>query len=368
MQLPIDVKAVLDEATDIDEAARTPVSISLYIDASCTSDVLVLVQRAFETQAAHARVVQGALEDALRAPYGGDDAAVIVAGFDERVGEAAASLRAAGVPTMVVTTLPSLVSDIAHAHGHPIPMGDVVAAGGKPVPIAKRLAAGLRGKLIAGDVSFDADDEPIMLDEDATAQIHERMGSWIISACHDKRLAFALAFPFVRRPLSLEAVGATSMQNAGVGLVLILPGADMPVMTLNQAKMLLQIAAAYGRPMSVARVKELACVVGGAFACRTVARQLVGALPGLGWAIKAAIGYVGTEAMGRAAIEYFEAGGSIAGLSDVIGKAREAVVQGADMAQAVAVSVAAASSDAVDAAEGVACREGSRVSKKEVHA
>ena len=37
----------------------------------------------------------------------------------------------------------------------------------------------------------------------------------------------------------------------------------------------------------------------------------------VGWAVKAAIGYAGTEAMGRAAIEYFEAGGSVAGLADV---------------------------------------------------
>ena len=56
------------------------------------------------------------------------------------------------------------------------------------------------------------------------------------------------------------------MQNAGVGLVVFIPGADLPIMTLNQAKMLLQIAAAYGEPMGKERVKELAAVVGGAFA------------------------------------------------------------------------------------------------------
>ena len=48
MQLPIDVKAVLDEATNIDEAARTPVSVSLYVDGTCPSDALRAVQNAFE--------------------------------------------------------------------------------------------------------------------------------------------------------------------------------------------------------------------------------------------------------------------------------------------------------------------------------
>lgn len=346
MQLPIDVKAVLDEATNIDEAARTPVSVSLYVDATCPSDALSLVRKAFEVQAPHARVAHCPLDDALRAPYPGDDAAVVVAGLDERIGEAAVRLRGVGVPTMIVTTLPSLVIEIAEAAGHPIPQGDVIAPGGNPIPARKRLLDGLRGKLIAGDVTYSGEGEPMVLDEEAGVQLRDRMGSWIVAACHEKRLAFALAFPFVRRPLSLEAVGATSVQNAGVGLVVILPGADMPVMTLNQAKMLLQIAAAYGQPMSLARVKELACVVGGAFACRTVARQLVGVVPALGWAVKAAIGYAGTEAMGRAAIEYFEAGGSFAGLVDVVAKARETVVQGADAAQAVAVSVADAAQSA----------------------
>lgn len=358
MQLPIDVKAVLDEATNIDEAARTPVSVSLYVDGTCPSDALRTVQNAFEAQAPHARVAYCMLDDALSVPFPGDDAAVIVAGLDERVGEAAASLRAVGVPTMVVTTLPSLVDEIAKTAGHPIPQGDVIAPGGAPVPARKRLLDGLRGKLIAGGVTFTGEGEPFALDDAARDQLRERMGAWIIAACREKRLAFALAFTFVRRPLSLEAVGATAMQNAGVGLVLILPGADMPVMTLNQAKMLLQIAAAYGQPMSLARVKELACVVGGAFACRTVARQLVGVVPALGWAVKAAIGYAGTEAMGRAAIEYFESGGSLAGLADVVAKAREAVVQGADAAQAVASSVTGAARDAA-AAAGIDARRAS---------
>lgn len=350
MQLPIDVKAVLDEATNIDEAARTPVSVTVYVDGTCPEDAQGLVREAFEAQAPHARVSFRGIDAALAAPFPGDDAAVVAAGLDERVGAAAASLRAAGVPAMVVTTLPSLVGEIAQAAGHPIPQGDVVAPGGEPVPVRKRLIDGLRGRRQAAGAAYSGEGEPIPLDQEAAEQLRERMGAWIIAACREKRLAFALAFPFVRRPLSLEAVGATSMQNAGVGLVVILPGADLPVMTLNQAKMLLQIAAAYGQPMSLARVKELACVVGGAFACRAVARQVIGAVPALGWAVKAAIGYAGTEAMGRAAIEYFESGGSLAGLADVAARAREAVAQGAGAAQAAATAVSGAARAATDAA------------------
>ena len=165
--------------------------------------------------------------------------------------------------------------------------------------------------------------EPYALDGAAVGSLSERMGGWVIAACNDKRLAFALAFPFVRKPLSLEAVNSTALQNAGVGLLVIIPGADMPVMTLNQAKMLLMIAAAYGEELNMERVKELAALVGGAFACRAVARQLVAFVPALGWAVKAAIGYTGTVAMGRAAIEYYEDGATLGKLTDAVAAARD---------------------------------------------
>ncbi len=41
---------------------------------------------------------------------------------------------------------------------------------------------------------------------------------------------------------------------------------------------------------------------------RTLARRAVEYVPGLGWAMKASFGYVGTEAIGRSAVAYFESG------------------------------------------------------------
>ena len=323
MQLPVDIKAVIDEATNIDEARRTALSVSVYIDDSAPGDVQAHVRQAFASASPHARVSLMYLDGRPFVPYAGDDMAVIVAGLNDRVGAYAEDLRLAGVPVMVVTTLPSLVADIAQAEGYPIPQGDLVS----PKAVQPR-------RLPAADAT-DAEPaaaqplaEPYALDAAASASLSERMGQWVIAACNEKRLAFALAFPFVRKPLSMESVNATAIQNAGVGLFVIIPGADMPVMTLNQAKMLLMIAAAYGEELSMERVKELAALVGGAFACRAVARQLVAFVPALGWAVKAAIGYTGTQAMGRAAIEYYE-GTGFEKLTDAVASARDKVVQAA---------------------------------------
>lgn len=375
MQLPVDIKAVIDEALDIDEARHTALSVSVYLDDSAPADLQAHVRQAFASASPHARVSLTYLDGRPFAAYAGDDMACIVAGLNDHVGVYADDLRRAGVPVMVVTTLPTLVSDIAKEAGYPIPQGDLVAPrlprvlpaegesdasatlqGASSANTNMRVSVGKHAAPAAAThvttTQYVAADqpgsEPFALDDQTRASLDERMGGWVIEACKEKRLSFALAFPFVRKPLSLEAVNSTALQNAGVGLLVIIPGADMPVMTLNQAKMLLMIAASYGEELNMERVKELAALVGGAFACRAVARQLVAFVPGLGWAIKAAIGYTGTLAMGRAAIEYYEGNASFSKLTDAVAAARDKVVQAA--AKKAAQKAQATGARAVDAA------------------
>ncbi len=372
MNLPIDIPALLSAATDIDAARNTPLAVSVYLDETAPGDVVGHVRSAFASAGARTRVTLGYLDDGAPEPYQADDMAVVVAGGAPFIGEAAAHIRGAGIPVMVVTTQPHGVATTAAASGYAIPEGDLVAPQmTDPTPLADA-AATLARRVTAPRATgaepaaapettaelallehpapveeAPAADEPIALDEEAAATLDRRMGEWIITACRDKKLAFALAFPFVRRPLSLDAVRATAIQNAGVGVVVFIPGADMPIMTLNQAKMLLQIAAAYGQPLSAERIKELAAVVGGAFLFRNIARTAVGVVPVLGWAIKGAVGFAGTEAMGRAAIEYFEAGGDIVGVANVVQKARDEAVEATSKAAATP-----AGRKVVDAAKG----------------
>jgi len=97
-------------------------------------------------------------------------------------------------------------------------------------------------------------------------------------------------------------------QNGLIGLAFFVPGADMPAMTLNQAKMVLSIAGVYGEDINQERVVELVGVVGLGFALRGVARYLVRKMPGIGWVVKGVTGYVATLAVGKAAVRYFERG------------------------------------------------------------
>ncbi len=373
MQLPVDIKAVLEEAVDVEAARQEPLSVSVYLDESAPADVQVHVRQAFASASETARVSLIYLDGREVVPYEGDDMACIVAGLSDRVGAAAAKLRSFGVPVMVVTTLPQLVDEIAAAAGHPIPQGDVVAPAltklvydhvSAPVAGAPALGAswGKPKPPVGGDTGAY---EPIELIEEAARSLDEAMGAWVAEACRAKRLAFAWAFPFVRRPLATEVVRATAMQNAGVGLLVFIPGADMPVMTLNQAKMLLQVAAAYGKALDMERVKELAALVAGAFACRGVARKAAGAVPIVGLGVKVAVGYSATLAMGHAAIEYYEGLPSVA-------KVVEAAATARDGAFAAAAKVAAdqarrSGASAVSSlranAQRLACRAGSAIGR-----
>ncbi len=362
MQLPVDIPAVLKAATDLEEAAKTPLSVSVLIDDTAPGDCVGHVRAAFASTGAHTRVTIGYLDDEPVQPHGGDDFAVLVAGTAPFIGAQAARLREAGIPVMVATTLPSLVHDAAVEAGWPIPTGDICAPGDEPIGAVRRAldkvlkrGEGTEGRAtaagpdavdpaadVAEAVQEGADElalaaepgEPFALDEEAVGSFDVRMGEWICAAVPEKKLACALAFPFVRRPLALDAVNATSMQNGAVGLVPIIPGADMPIMTLNQMKMLLQIAAAYGQPLDANRIKELAAVLGGAFVLRNVARSAAGFVPVLGWAVRGAVGFAGTEAMGRMAIEYFEAGGDLVGVASVVQNGSGAAVDAVQKAAA----------------------------------
>jgi len=75
---------------------------------------------------------------------------------------------------------------------------------------------------------------------------------------------------------------------------------------MNQIKMILRLSAVYNQELSVKRLYEVLAVVGGGFAFREAARQIVGTMPVVGWALKGGVAYGGTIAMGQLAKRYFE--------------------------------------------------------------
>mgnify|MGYP000255072639 FL=1 len=292
MKIPVDIPAVLSAALDIDRASSIPVSVNILIDETASPDFQVFVRAGFNSESPNSRVMVSYFPTQTPDTHLGCDLTIIAAAKNESVGALAQEFRDQGTPVLVVAENGEEVCTLAEKTGYTLPEHDVVYV------------------------------QSTEFDDELKGELAQKIGTWIVSAVDtDKKLAFSIAYPFVRRLLAIDAISQTALQNAGIGVVVFVPGADMPLMTANQIKMILQIAAAYGQPLGPERVLELLGVLVNAFIFRNISRQLAGLVPALGWAVKGTMGYLGTQAIGRAAIEYFEGGGNVAGLVALAGKA-----------------------------------------------
>jgi uncharacterized protein (DUF697 family) len=136
----------------------------------------------------------------------------------------------------------------------------------------------------------------------------EEIAKAVARVLDERATALAARLPVIRGPLVDHLIESMSRKNALISAAVFIPGVDMPLLTLNQARLVLRIALAYGQPVGGGqRLPELAGVFGAGFAFRTLARELLDLVPVAGWAVKGAVGYSGTKAVGLAAVKYFEA-------------------------------------------------------------
>jgi uncharacterized protein (DUF697 family) len=118
----------------------------------------------------------------------------------------------------------------------------------------------------------------------------------------------ASQLPALRPRLVDALIEAAARRNAKTALLIFIPGADMPVLTAMQMRMVLQIAACHGQKVSPDRALELLSVLGAGFGFRMLAREALDLVPVAGWAVQSGIAYSATKALGKAANEYFEHG------------------------------------------------------------
>ena len=296
----IDIKSLITEALDIEKARKTIVSVQVLLDETASPEFQVFVRSGFSSSSVNSRLTVGYYPSQDISVMEDTDLVVMAAGKTEDTGRIAQTIRDASIPVLVIAEHGKEVMKSAEAAGCPLPNDSLIS-----------LPAG----------------QP--LNEEIKGSLADTIGSWIIDHDRGKRLAFSLAYPFVRRPLAKDAIQVTAAQNAGIGVLVFIPGADMPAMTLNQIKMVLQIAAAYGEPLDKDRIKEIIPTIAGALLCRGIARKIVSFVPAIGFIVKGGMGYLGTVAIGEAALTYFEQGGNIAGLAGVVSQAGGAAADAA---------------------------------------
>lgn len=171
------------------------------------------------------------------------------------------------------------------------------------------------GNMLNGDYCTLIADDP-----NSAKMMKNKLGSWIANVCIGKKFAFASAFTFVARPLATEIVHLTSIENAAIGFVPAIGVADFPLMLVNQVKMLAQIAAVYGKKLDTTILKEAAGVLVAAFFGRRLFKVVNKILPLPKFVVSGAVAFGTTEAIGKALIAYFEAGGNVDGVVALLKK------------------------------------------------
>jgi uncharacterized protein (DUF697 family) len=226
----------------------------------------------------------------------GDQRPLAVAGARELLPIIARQLREGGDPSAVVE------GQVANAAA--------LVWVGPPDEDALRTADRAGTPIIA---VTDADEVPYVL---ATDIVHvppgqgfpiDEIAHAIARKLGEDGTALAARLPVLRPAVCAELIRFFSLRNGLISAAVFIPGVDLPVLTLNQARLVLRVALAHGEEIDKERALELLAVVGWGFGLRAVARQLLDVVPVAGWAIKGGVAYTGTRALGEATVRYFDA-------------------------------------------------------------
>jgi uncharacterized protein (DUF697 family) len=108
--------------------------------------------------------------------------------------------------------------------------------------------------------------------------------------------------PLLREAVTEQLVAALSRRNGLVAVAFWIPGADRPILALNECRLVLRLAQAHGAGREVRDLlPELAATLAAGFGLRALARELLDRVPEAAWALRGAIAYGGTRALGEAA-------------------------------------------------------------------
>ncbi|MDR2672801.1 MAG: hypothetical protein LBC35_05885 [Coriobacteriales bacterium] len=148
------------------------------------------------------------------------------------------------------------------------------------------------------------------VDTDKSARHCEQaLARWCATKLPDHRLNLALALPFLRQAAVDSLTRQTALENAVISAVFFLPGSDMPALTMNQAKLLYQIAVINGFALNRQRFIELAVIIASGFGLRALSRLLTKRVGSAAWLLRTAVSCGGTLAIGHLAHFYYAHGG-----------------------------------------------------------
>ena len=135
----------------------------------------------------------------------------------------------------------------------------------------------------------------------------EEIAEAVARALGDEGPALAARLPVLRPAVCEHLIDACAKKNGAIAAAVFIPGVDLPLLTMNQIRLVLRIALAYGEELDQDRAVEVAGVVATGYGLRALAREALDLVPVAGWLVKGAVAYSGTRAIGAAAVRLCEA-------------------------------------------------------------
>lgn len=264
MHLPVNrfaeaLKMGVTSLRDSDE----PVRIAVFVDSSATPFLINTIREALvpQTTSALVRVQMLSEQPSVKADT---DISIVISCGSEGLQQAVQQIVVAGAPTVVVSE-----SSVE-------------------VPFVEQDTRML-GSIASTNKTY----------------LLEALARWILDRT-EKDIAFASNFPFMRIAAANRIITSCALTNMATGALAFIPGSDFPVMTVAQLGMMLDLSAAFGKPLVLERGYEAAGVVAGAFVSRALARAISEQVPRMGFIVKALVGAAGTVAIGRTLMAVYE--------------------------------------------------------------
>ncbi len=225
----------------------------------------------------------------VRGPTG-NEGPIVVAGARELVPLVAKGLRAGGDPAAVVE----------NASGRQAAaLVWVGKADDEALRSAGRAGTPIVGLIESGRLPYVLDTNLVVAKAGQGLPI-EDVAAMLAKVLGRNGPALAARLPVLRSSVLDRLIATTSGRNALIGASVFVPGADLPAMAANEVFLAARIAVARGREASPKALwPELAAVVGAGFAYRRLAHELE-ALPVAKFAVRAAVAFGGTWALGEA--------------------------------------------------------------------
>ena len=266
----INIDSVVDKVLQVDDAAEEihDINLAILIDESVSPEFITYARDAFSPKNEYVHLH---VESFYNEPADVDentDLAIVIANGSPWTGATAAIAKSKNVQVVVVAEHLDIVISRSEATEFELDHDNLIAAEiisdeylpflkavketGSAVTGAVNGCVDLLGRqipmkffgkeLVSQTFDFDLPDPNKEVDYD---DVFDALAKWVIKNCPSCSATFTDAFEFAR-PAQVKSVAfRTANENAVTAAIFFLPGADLPVMTLNQIKMLIQIERAY---------------------------------------------------------------------------------------------------------------------------